>query len=214
MGLQLVTPPTDYPITLDQAKAHLNVVDADDDDKITQAIAAATQALDGPFGWLGRAIMPQTWDYFRDSFPGTTTNEWGGCGWTASNCGCATTSTCGGIELPLPPLVSVDAVYYADPDNPSSYLTLDAAEYAVDNAGYVGWVQPVDGWPSTATSINAVKIRFTAGFATVPADILQAIYMLTRDWYDQPGSYVVGVGLAECPRAVDALINGYRVLIV
>src|SRR5262245_45682192 len=174
MGLQIVTPPSTYPVTLDEAKAQLNVVDSDDDDLIEQHIAAATQALDGPFGWLGRAIMPQTWDYFRDGFPGAS-GDWVTAG--AYACGCATTTNCGGIEIPLPQLGTVDEIAYADPNNPGSYLTLATTEYAVDNAGYVGWVQPVSAWPSAGSSINAIRIRFTAGYAIVPADIKQAVLM-------------------------------------
>lgn len=209
MGLQIVTPPSSYPITLAEAKAHLNVVDSDDDDLIEQYIAAATQALDGPFGWLGRAIMPQTWYYYRDGFPGAS-GDWV----TSAGCACGTATTnCSGIEIPLPPLATVDEVAYADPDNPSSYLVMPAADYATDNAGYVGWVQPVDGWPSAATSLNAIRIKFTAGYATVPADIKQAIYLMVRDYYDLRGDQIVGVS-AMSWRAVDALLNGYRVLIV
>src|SRR5262245_18306055 len=175
MGLQIVTPPSTNPVTLDEAKAHLNVVDADDDDMIEQYIDAATQALDGPFGWTGRAIMPQTWYYFRDGFPGAA-GDWV----TSAGCStCATTTNCGGIEIPLPPLATVDEVAYADPANPSNYLIMPSTDYAVDNAGYVGWVQPVDAWPAAASAINAVRIKFTAGYADVPADIKQAILMLT-----------------------------------
>lgn len=207
MGLQLVTPPSDYPVTLAEAKAQLSVDFTDDDDKITQAIAAATQALDGPFGWLERAIMPQTWDYFRDGFPDQSGwFAWGNC----APCSSSISTGCAAIEIPLPPLISVESISYADPDNPTSYLTLASSEYAVDNASLVGWIQPVTSWPTPATAMNAVRIRFVAGFVPVPADIKQAILMLVRDYYDQSGSYVVGGSVSECPRAVDALINGYR----
>jgi hypothetical protein len=209
MGLQIVTPPSSFPVTLVEAKAQLNVVDADDDDLIEQHIAAATQALDGPFGWTGRAIMPQQWYYYRDGFPGAA-GDWV----TSAGCGCGTTMTnCSGIEIPLPPLATVDQVAYADPDNPTSYLVMPSTDYAVDNAGYVGWVQPINGWPSAASSVNAVRIKFTAGYASVPADIKQAILMLVRDYYDQRGEIIVGVSYSTT-RAVDALINGYRVLTV
>lgn len=207
MGLQIVVPPSDYPVTLDEAKDQLSVDFADDDDKITQAIAAATQALDGPWGWLGRAIMPQTWNYFRDSFPGWNSTS-GSC------CDAWSSTSCYGIELPLPPLINVIEVAYADPNNPSSYITLPSTEYAYDNTGIVGWVQPVNAWPTPATAINAIRITFQAGYTTVPADIKQAILMLVRDYYDQPGSYVVGALVSECPRAVMALINGYKLYFV
>lgn len=209
MGLQIVVPPSSFPVTLDEAKAQLNVVDSDDDDLIEQYIAAATQALDGPFGWLGRAIMPQTWYYFRDGFPGAA-GDWV----TPIGCACGTSMTnCSGVEIPLPPLSTVDEVAYADPDNPGNYLIMPTTDYAADNSGYVGWVQPVDAWPSAGTALNAIRIKFTAGYAIVPADIKQAILIMVRDYYDLRGDQVVGVSTMSW-RAVDSLLNGYRVIIV
>lgn len=63
-----VTPPAVQPITLAQAKAHLRVDHADEDDLIDGLVAGAVAYLDGWGGVLGRAIMPQQW---RQEF----------CGW-------------------------------------------------------------------------------------------------------------------------------------
>jgi len=63
----LVTPPSDYVVTLDFMKGHLRV-DHDEDDSLIEAFMIAAAAyLDGWKGVLGRAIQPQTW---RQTFSG------------------------------------------------------------------------------------------------------------------------------------------------
>lgn len=57
----LVTEPAEYPVTLEDMKAHLRVAHDDDDLDIDARIASATAHLDGWGGVLGRCIMPQTW---------------------------------------------------------------------------------------------------------------------------------------------------------
>ena len=47
-------------VTLARAKRHLKVDADEDDDLIADYLAAAIETLDGPTGWLGRAIQPQT----------------------------------------------------------------------------------------------------------------------------------------------------------
>ncbi len=50
-------------MTLDRVKAHLRV-DGDEENDLIQAYIAAAQAtIDGPGGWLGRALGKQTIEY-------------------------------------------------------------------------------------------------------------------------------------------------------
>ena len=59
MSVAVVDPPAPF-VELDLAKAHLRVDHGDDDTLIGAYIAAACAALDGPDGWLRRAIGLQT----------------------------------------------------------------------------------------------------------------------------------------------------------
>lgn len=197
MGLTLVTPPASL-ITLAEAKQHLNVDFDDDDDLITSYIEAAIDTFDGPFGWLGRALMPQTWDYFRDEWPDTDEQ---------------------GIRLPLPPLISVESVNYVDPDSETETV-LASSGYVVDTSSLYGWLVPVDEWPETMETANAIRIRFTSGYQTgsspstedVPAPIKQAILLTVRDLYDFRGSLVVGAAVSPIPQAIDRLVEPYRLI--
>jgi hypothetical protein len=81
----LVTPPTDTPVSLDEAKLHLRVDGDDEDTYITALIAAATGHLDGFTGILGRCLMAQTWSQEYEA-------------------------ACGDLVLPLGPVSTVTSI--------------------------------------------------------------------------------------------------------
>ncbi|APX83811.1 hypothetical protein BV511_03145 [Methylorubrum extorquens] len=58
MSVVVVTPPQEI-VSLDEAKRHLRVEHAGDDAYIESLVAVATGWLDGPDGWLGRALGEQ-----------------------------------------------------------------------------------------------------------------------------------------------------------
>ena len=67
MSLQLVTAPTEEPVSLVEAKLHLRVDFSEDDLLITALIAAARQAAET---LTGRQLVTARWKYILDSFPG------------------------------------------------------------------------------------------------------------------------------------------------
>ena len=100
MGLKLITAPSILPVTVAEAKLHLRVDHSEEDDLIERAISSATGFVDGPDGFLGRALIDQTWELTLDEFP---VNE---------------------IRIPLPPLIEVVSVVYDDADgNPQTIAT-------------------------------------------------------------------------------------------
>ncbi len=67
MPVVVVSPPAPL-VGLDLLKQHLRVDGSDDDALITAYAAAAQGQIDGPAGWLGRAIGPQTLELRLDRF--------------------------------------------------------------------------------------------------------------------------------------------------
>jgi uncharacterized phiE125 gp8 family phage protein len=162
MSMKLITAPSVNPVDSATVKAHLRVIGSSEDALITIYTDAATQALDGPNGLLGRALVTQTWEYVLDKFPSAE------------------------IKMPLPPIQTVTFVKYLDESGVEQ--TLDSARYQVDTAGDPGWiVVDADGWPATMDTANAVTIRFVAGYglaAAVPAPIKSAILLHVGDLFE------------------------------
>ncbi|MBA3576189.1 MAG: phage head-tail connector protein [Sphingomonas sp.] len=174
-------------MSLVEAKLHLGVTSADDDDLISTFIKAATGYLDGYSGILGRCLITQTWELTLDRFPSSE------------------------VKIPIGPLQSIVSVKYDDADGIEQ--TVAPADYDADIVSADGWVLPIDvAWPSTYDAVNAVRIRFVAGYgaaADVPAPLKVAILLMVGHWY--ANREAVGVGsLAELPMGAAALLAPYR----
>lgn len=185
LDLQRVTPPAEAPITLAQARRQVRLGDDDSQDELlAQLVAAAVDHLDGYAGTLGRAIVAQTWRLHLPGFP-----------------------SAGGIELPLPPLRSVESVTYVD--GAGETQTLASETYTVLD-GPLARIVPAyaTSWPSARLQARAVAVTFEAGWAAddVPPTIRQALLIITEGLFE-------GGDLAELVqgRAVKALLNPWRV---
>ncbi|MGO1079956.1 head-tail connector protein [Inquilinus sp. CA228] len=159
-------------------------------------IAAAISHVDGD-GWLGRALITQTWDYVLDGFPGHG----------AHAC----------ITMPLPPLQEIVSVTYVD--GHGALQTLPPSQYRPVGAGSLSpaYLFPAFGkcWPTAPCRHGGLTIRFRAGFGDapedVPAAIHQALKLLAAGWYRNRESVITGTIVAEMPFAVKALLQPYRV---
>jgi uncharacterized phiE125 gp8 family phage protein len=188
MDLRLITPPASLPVSLDEALAHLRVDHTDEDAKISALIQAATDHLDGWSGILGRALMTQTWELVLPGFPGA------------------------GIEIPLGPVQSVTSVTYVDPAGQAQVVS--ASDYYVSARSTGAVVAPLTPWPGALDRVDAVAVRFVAGFgnaASVPAPIKAAILLMVGDFYRNTEAQ------SDRPlapnAAVQSLLSPYRMLL-
>lgn len=186
MRVVVVTPPEPV-VTASEAIAQLRLDITGEDELLDGLIAAATANIDGPDGWLGRAIGMQTLELHVPDF-------------------------CGGlIVLPCMPIVSLTSVTYLDAAGVAqSVATGDA--YLVDRilCTRAGWSAP-----ATAYRADAVRIRYVAGYpdqdgkSTVPASIRHAILMMVARLYASRGEDHA-TSLME-DRTVERLLAPYRV---
>lgn len=155
-ALYRIVDPAVTPLSLAEVKAHLRVSSTDQDNLITLYLKAATDYVDGEKGFLGIALVTQTWRMTLDAFP--TTGLSGNA-----------------IKIPLPPLQSVVGVNYYDGSGAPQIVP--SANYYVDNQNEPGWIVPVSSWPATLNAINAVSIDFVAGYIgnDSPPDLTAAI---------------------------------------
>jgi len=193
--LHRVTAPAGRPVTLSEAKAHLRVDGTAEDTLIERAIDAATAYIDGPRG-IGHALVEQQWDLRLDCFP------WGR------------------IVLPLNPVQGVDEITYTD--TAGNTQTLDDARYIASTEREPATIEPAwnENWPSTRLVADAVRVRFTVGYAPdsgsppnygakIPDDLKAAILWLTAHIYEN--RMPTSTNNAEAlPLAVDAILSRYR----
>lgn len=184
MALKLITAPSTQPVTLAEAKVHLRVDNTDEDALIGALVDAATSAAEHA---TGRALMAQTWEVTFDAFPDA-------------------------VELTRTPVQSITSITYAD--ETGAPTVLNSSLYALDAADEFGhaYAVPVyDGaWPSTRDEINAVKVRYVAGYATVPPGIKQWILLQVGTMYANRESVNVG-NITTDFKFVDALLYRYKV---
>jgi len=181
----LVTPPSDLPVTLDEAKLHLRVDGADDDTLITGLLNAAVSHLDGWTGILGRCLVEQTWRMDFDTF----------CRW----------------RLPLAPITEVVSITWRNAAG--EVATIADGNYALrdDERGpYVYWDRGY-AYPSGLYESRGVSVTFKAGYPAeeVPAAIKAAILLMVGNWY-RYRSADVDTAVAALPLGVDALLAPYR----
>jgi uncharacterized phiE125 gp8 family phage protein len=186
----VITPPSDLPVSLDEAKRHLNVETDDDDALITLLIESAVSWIDGPAGWLGRALMAQTLELRLDGFPSCRDGE---------------------VNLPVLPVVSVNSVTYAaDVDGSDTVLAGD--KYRL--AGEILAPAYNLSWPSYRAQREAVRIRYVAGYESadvVPAAIKAAILLMVGHLYANREAVIVGETVNVMPLGAEALLGPFRV---
>jgi uncharacterized phiE125 gp8 family phage protein len=189
-GMQLVTPPSGEPLTLDQVKAHLRVDRTDEDTLISSYLTAARQYCEDV---CGRAFMTQTWDLWLQQWPAGDR-----------------------IFLPKPPIQSVTYVQYTDLTETTT--AVDPSTYVVNTAGDLAEVVLRFGliWPPTPLSPSRpVNVRLVTGYgnaSAVPVPITQAILLLVGHWYANRESVVTDarVQSVRVDDTVDALLARYR----
>lgn len=158
-------------VDLATAKAHLRV-DHDDDDAIIGAyIAAACGHIDGPGGWLGRAIGPQTLELRADDFRGCDGQ--------------------GAFDLPFAPIIDVVSVKYLDGAD-GAEQTVTPTDYEITARSTLRPGYEIE-WPTARSFADAVRIRYRAGYvadptaetlvAAVPAPVVAAVLLMVGDLY-------------------------------
>lgn len=224
LSLKLITPPAAEPLLVSDAivKEHLRVIDTAEDALITMMLGKSREAAELI---TRRALITQQWLMVLDKFPcpnlETSSANWYGPSW-GTGPGPLTTIRPDGLTLseiyvPLPPLQTVDSIKYWDPSG--TLQTLDPATYIVDNVSEPGRIVPApsSSWPSTLNRINAVEVRFTAGFggsgASVPSGIIDWLLMMTGTLYENRELVAVLARgkLADLP-IYDGLLDAYRVV--
>jgi len=193
MGLKLISPPATTPVSLALAKAQVRVVNTASDELLSLHLEAATDRVER---WLGRALIDQTWDLFLDEFPAADAV----------------------IEIPRPPLIEVEGVFYLDGDGAEQEMT---EGFVVDAESAPARIAlSTTSWPTAQAVANAVRVRYRAGYldltvspaeANVPAAIRAGVLLYVGDLYEHRATLVVGDQPAKLPGYCEDMLRAYRV---
>lgn len=158
-ALNLVTGPTEYPITLEEVKEHLRVDTNDFDAEIQSLIDEGTKYIEDS---TGHKLITQTWTYKLDQFSDV-------------------------IKIPFYPLSSVSSITYLDDNNASQ--TLSTGYYVVDSSSKPGRITQAynQSYPTTYPTTNAVTITFVCGFGDAldtPERFKRAIKLYIQYMFD------------------------------
>ena len=189
MNIKTKTAPVKYPITLEEAKNHLNLdLDlTDDDDYIKTLIAAATQSAEQ---FLHRRLITQTWYLYL--------NKW----WLFDR-----------LVMPFGRLQSVTSIKYKDQDGDET--TWDSSEYIVNIDSDPGEIilGYNESFPTdTLYPSNPITIEFICGYGLSGSDvednIKHAIKLIISDLYENREAIVITGGTAslfELPTIINLL---------
>jgi len=182
--------PTGLPISLVDAKAHLNITASDDDTYITSLINAAVNYVEN---YTGRALHAQTFTQYRDSL--------------------ATKMT-----LAHHPILDVTTLKYYDSDG--NQQTLSSALYRVDAvAGRITPAYGAT-WPAARAMTNTVEIAYRAGYVdtaaspdtgTIPDGLIHAAKIIMSNFYENREGAVVGKHVANVPHSATSLMDAFRI---
>ncbi|WP_404711490.1 head-tail connector protein [Sphingomonas sp. MMS24-J13] len=201
MRAVVITPPGPV-VTYEQAVARLKLGGGDGERAdVDGMIAAATGIIDGPDGYLGRAIGVQTIEARFDHF----------CHQDQLRCG--------EIILPFPPLIELVSVSYID--GSGAVQTVDPSAYEMLGQTLV----PAFGtaWPTPRWQRESVRVRYRAGYpatnadppvSTVPPAIITAILLMVGDLYRFRETVMAGSAKTEAipmSTKVETLLGPFRV---
>lgn len=193
-NVRVLVEPASRAVSLAEAKLWCRVDHADDDAVIGLIVQAAEERCES---LLGRALVERQLELRLDGFPDDV------------------------IELPYPPLQSVQYIRYLDPSGAWQTLSGSPQEWHEDTGSEPGRIQPLSGasWPATQTgTIGAVQIGYTCGYAAAgsPLDPTASIPAAAKLWmqtrvstmYDNRSQLVMG-NIVKVPRDfVDGLLDG------
>jgi uncharacterized phiE125 gp8 family phage protein len=199
MGVKvsLVTAPSSEPVTLEQVKDHLRIVQGDtlQDDYLKRLIKAARQKIED---MTNRKFVTQTWNLYRDNWPGSDDDY---------------------IEIPFAPLQSVASTGVTYTKISGGTTTFSSTAWDDDTVSEPPRVilKTDSSWPTaTLAALNPICIRCVVGYTTpslVPEPLNQAILLLVSHMYEYREPVISGQAgfvVAEVPRSIDALVADYR----
>lgn len=198
--------PESEPVTVAEAKTHLEVTGTAKDAYIGALIKAARRICEAD---AGLSFVTQTRVIKLDRFPSC----WP---WPYRYGVHAMTNPYSEIILPYGPVLEITSFTYVDTEGADQTLAVDTDFYFDDHSA-VARLRPVSSWPSTNIMPNAVTIEYTAGI-DLDADtteeylpiVKQAILLQVASFFENRQDEVPG-SMSEINWNSKTLLDSIRV---
>lgn len=193
MILKCVKQPEIEPITQSDVEGQTRILDLSEETAtVGMFISAIRQRAESE---TRRALNTQEWWLILDSFPSGRDK----------------------LEIPLPPLQSVDSIVYFDTNNVAQILNPNL--YRVVAEAEPAYVVPVinQNWPETINDLGVVTVKFTCGYGDnsddVPASIRQWMLLNIANLYENRETIAIGnrFAMVELNTIADSLLASHRV---
>ncbi len=185
MTLIRTVEPSAEPVTLAEAKAHLRIDHAGDDELLEGLIRAARQEVERS---AGLALIDQDWRLVLDRWPRS-----------------------GRAIIAIHPIREILSVTVFGSEGEASLL--DPAGYETDTLSRPARVH-FNEMPAPTRTMNGIEIDFRAGFgeagADVPDQLKRAILILVAHWYEFRSGFGPDDQPVSWPGGYDRLLAGYR----
>lgn len=185
-GYKVTTVPAAYPLSVEDARLHLNISSGIvSDDLLTSLIAAATKTVES---YTGLALISQGIQQIHDGFPRGRR----------------------AILLRVAPAIAVNSIIYTDTDGDAQIWS--NSEYDVDIVTIPSRIVPKPDYfyPSCSSKIASVAVNYTAGFgsakAAIPSDIIHAVKLTLTDFFENRDDRARTIQTAS-----QCLLSTYRV---
>lgn len=192
MALVDLTIPSNYPVSLDDAKEQCRILSTDTthDTRLIGLIRQATQSIET---MTGCRLSSQSVRLDLDGFPS------------------------GNLDLGVYPVNSITSFVYDDADNTEQTMVL-GTNYWQSLGGMYPFLCPIDAWPSTKYGKPAcVRITMSVGFfigspvtSNPPDDLRRAILMRVKEYFDNAGESITGQTVQSTVSTVKALTDLHR----
>lgn len=180
-----LTPPTQEPVSLTEARNFLRLDLTEEDELLATLITAARLMVEAA---SGRLLVDQAWRIVIDGWPGS-----------------------GEIRLPLSPVGAITAARVYDALGLAQPVATTALE--LDRTSDPPVLRIVGEVPEIGRLRGAIEIDLLAGFGptaqSVPALLRQAVLRLAARWFEHRGD-VVGRDAEALPTEIMALIAPFR----
>lgn len=184
--LTLLSPPTDYPVTLEEVKTHLRLdPEETSEDAYLEILIGA--AVDYVQNYTNRQLMPATYKLTLNSVPQT-------------------------IPLARQPFAAITDIQAKDALGVAVALVKDT-DYTLSKANDVADLTGIESslW---FNNYKSIAITYTVGYPdaeSVPKAIKSALFLIIGHLYTNREEVIVGTINGVSKFASDALLNPYRI---